>query len=140
MIKHIFYKKLDDNQNEIQVQEFKLWNFILGGLNVNPNEIYYALENIWWINSNSVCLCKICNTNLSLNHLIIKHKEIINENITEIKWLIRVKNNEYNFANAATKINGNAKEILEGVKNAIDILLKIKLKAIKELGKKGELK
>jgi len=134
MLKHLFNKPYEEKENEKEKEiELNVWNKIIGSINVNVNSLYYTMENIWWINSKKICMCKLCKAKLSFQHIKHYHKEFFGKNLSVINWLIEIKK-DYNFAQAAIKLDSDVTQIIIKIKEIIKIAIDMKKKAVFELG------
>jgi len=137
MLNSIFYKRHNEEKETQQEIELKLWNYFLGGIKENVNTIFYALESRWWNKAKNICICKLCKTNLSLQHILKKHSDFLGSHYTRVIWAANIKP-DYNFAKAAMQIKGKKEEVRQWILETFHIVIEIKEKAVKELGEGSE--
>eukprot|EP01022_Parablepharisma_sp_SALTPOND_P003976 TRINITY_DN11698_c0_g1_i1.p1 TRINITY_DN11698_c0_g1~~TRINITY_DN11698_c0_g1_i1.p1 ORF type:complete len:702 (+),score=49.40 TRINITY_DN11698_c0_g1_i1:244-2106(+) len=138
MINKIFYKR-GEQLSEIEEKErrnMQFWNYIIGGIRASINEVYYLTSNKWWHKLGYPYRCKSCMQDLSLSHLLLHHKNLVQDKEKELKWLTSTCS-DYNFGKAVTSLNINKTDAREWVNKAIINALQLKQIAITQLAVKN---
>lgn len=127
-------QKLIKIWDKLYLSEFKFWNYVITGVDVNINSFYSVCARFWWCKNLGPYICKECNKPLSLFHLNDFHKEKYPLLLEDgCKWILELDKN-YDFKKGLIQRNIPQEKARLFFQNAINISYQIKEKAISELG------